>query len=151
MRRYQSRKKSRCEICRIRFHPNPRLGKRQKTCGEQKCQKAHRARYRRQYRKANRKIDWEYQAKRKDNRPPDYWKKYRDEHPDYVIRNRAASRLRRRLAKQGLQRQLDIVQVIEFPKRFETFRRFATSHRSLLQECFVIAPAIGKEIRPDPP
>lgn len=146
MGRYRSHKRSQCQICRVYFHPNPRLGKRQKTCGKQECQKTHRAKYRRQYRRANRKIDQEYQAKR----PPDYWKKYRTEHSDYVIRNRAASRLRRQLARQGLQRQLDIVQLIEFPKKLDTFREFATSHRSLLHQCLGTACLERKEVSSAP-
>jgi hypothetical protein len=45
--------------------------------------------------------------------------------------------LRKKLKKAGLQRQLDIVQLIDPPEKLATLVEFATSHRSLLEECRV--------------
>lgn len=132
-----SDRKSRCKGCGDWFPSHPRLGKRQRTCGKEACRKRYRARYRRRYRRVNRKEELGYQSKRKANRPLDYWKNYRASHPAYVLRNQAASRLRKQLGRQGLQRQLDIVQLVVFPKKIDAFRQFATSHRSLLRQCLV--------------
>ena len=109
MGRYRSNKRKPCAICRECIYPNPRLGRRQKTCGRQACKKAYRAQYRCRYRRKNRQIDREYEEKRSSKRPSDYWINYRKDHPDYVMRNRIATRLRKRLSKNGLQRQFDAV------------------------------------------
>jgi hypothetical protein len=39
------------------------------------------------------------------------------------------------LAQAGLQRQLDIVQVLDPPGYFDRFEGFAMSHRSLVEAC----------------
>ena len=130
-----------CYYCGNWFHPSPRLGKRQKTCGKDSCRKAHRARYRRVYRIQNPKEEREIQEKRKKDRPVDFWKQYRSTHPIYTSRNRANSKLRKRLAKVGLQRQLDIVQLIDPPAKLELVVGFATSHRYLLEQCLGKAAA----------
>ena len=124
-----------CDSCKSRFHPHPRLGTRQKTCGKASCRKQHRAGYRRQYRILNPQANQEYESKRRSLRAPDFWPKYRETHPAYAQRNRAQSRLRKKLKKCGLQRQLDIVQLVDPPEKLDQVVRFATSHRSLLREC----------------
>jgi hypothetical protein len=122
----------RCSHCKSWFCPSPRLKQRQKTCGKAICQRAYRASYRRQYRRKNPGPDREYEVKATTSRPKIFWKNYRKEHPASTQRNRDAARLRKRLLRAGLQRQLDIVQVIDPPGYFDDFHRFATSHRSLL-------------------
>lgn len=124
-----------CVSCGTRFRPHPRLGTRQKTCGKEACQQRHRAGYRRRYRIENPQVEQEYEQKRRSSRSPDFWKNYRKSHPAYTSRNRAQARLRKELAKAGLQRQLDIVQLIDPPEKLATVLGFATSHRSLLEEC----------------
>lgn len=104
-----------------------RLGDRQKTCGKDCCKKAHRARYRRQYRKTNAEIEKEYGSKRSVG----YWREYRSGHPEYVRRNRLRSRIAQRARRLGLQRQLDILEVVEFPEKIADVVEFATSTRSL--------------------
>lgn len=135
--RAQQRLQRQCVSCKSQFHPHPRLGTRQKTCGKDSCQRKHRAGYRRNYRRENLQADQEYESKRRKNRPSDYWKKYREAHPTYTQRNRAQSQLRKKLKKVGLQRQLDIVQLIDPPEKLDALIGFATSHRSLLEECRV--------------
>lgn len=126
---------SSCVSCKKKFHPNPRLGKRQKTCGDESCGQKQRAKYRNQYRKTNEEAERGYEAKRRAARGKNYWQRYRAEHPESTARNRAGSRLRRKLQKAGLQRQLDIVQLIDPIETLAVVVGFATSHRSLLEEC----------------
>jgi hypothetical protein len=124
-----------CVSCHERFSPHPRLGNRQKTCGKKSCCKAHRAAYRRRYRSEDPQAEQDMRQKQKNSRPSGFWKNYRRDHPLSTARNRANSRLRKQLAKAGLQRQLDIVQLIDPPEKLDRLVGFATSHRSLLWEC----------------
>ncbi len=123
-----------CSCCKKVFKINPRLGDRQKTCGEVACKKQHRSQYRRKYRKENEEVEREYQSKRKASLGSSYWREYRESHPEYAERNRRFSRLRKRLVKAGLQRQLDIAELIEFPNKLNSVTEFATSYRSLFDE-----------------
>ena len=136
-----SRLQRHCVCCHVRFRPNPRLRDRQKTCGKDTCRKEHRAAYRRRYRKRNPQAEQDIQKKRQESRPPEFWKNYRRDHPNSTARNRANSRLRKQLAKIGLQRQLDIVQLIDPIDKLDRILEFATSHRSLLRECLGISAA----------
>lgn len=126
---------ARCTVCKVSFVPNPRLGGRQKTCGKAECRRAAHAKYRRGYRKVNRDVEAEYQEKQRLSRQDGFWLRYREAHPESTERNRANSRLRKKLQKEGLQRQLDIVQLIDPIEKLDAVVRFATSHRSLLAEC----------------
>lgn len=117
----------RCTICHDKFSPSPRLCERQKTCGKACCRNAHRARYRRRYRKSNDDAEKEYRSKRGTG----YWREYRAGHPAYVRRNRLRSRVAQRVRRLGLQRQLDIVELVEFPDKIDVIVEFATSTRSL--------------------
>jgi hypothetical protein len=127
--------RSRCAECKEPFRPHPRLGKRQKTCSKKSCQLSYRARYRKQYRRENALGEIDSQEKSKSSRTPDFWKNYRKDHPVSSERNRAQTRLRKQLRQAGLQRQLDIVQIVDPSGYFDRFQAFATSHRSLLKEC----------------
>jgi len=124
-----------CDCCHERFLPSLRLRDRQKTCGKATCRKSYGAAYRRRYRNVNLQAEQDIQKKRRESRPRDYWKKYRQDRPIATARNRANSRLRKKLIKAGLQRQLDIVQLFDPPGKLDALVRFATSHRSLLDEC----------------
>jgi len=125
----------RCVCCKKSFKPNPRLGQRQKTCGDSKCRLFQRARYRRRYRDDNSEAEAGYRNKQKEFREPGFWKAYRETHPESTERNRANSRLRKKLKKAGLQRQLDIAQLVDPPGNLEAVVEFATSHQSLLRKC----------------
>ena len=125
----------RCCECKKLFRPHPRLKERQKTCAQRVCLLSYRARYRKQYRRANLEGEQDSQAKAKESRGADFWKTYRRSHPQSTERNRAQTRLRKQLRQIGLQRQLDIVQVIDPPGYFALFQGFAMSHRSLLESC----------------
>ena len=126
---------SQCSECQKSFRPNPRLKARQKTCMLKACQLKYRARYRKRYRGENSGPDKEYREKSKANRPARFWKNYRKSHLQSSERNRLNTKLRKKLKRAGLQRQLDIVQVIDPNGYFDQFLGFATSHRSLLRAC----------------
>lgn len=132
---------SRCVECKKKYSPSPRLKVRQKTCGEPLCRRRHRAKYRRRYRSQNPEVELESRKKIQASRSDDFWKTYRKQHPLTTARNRKLTRLRKRLARAGLQRQLDIVQVVDPPGYFDLFSGFATSHRSLIEECRVMRAA----------
>mgnify|MGYP001597113402 FL=1 len=125
---------SKCPYCLNHFKPSFRLKGRQKTCGAEACRRRHRSRYQRRWRKINSSVEAEYQAKRKLNREKDFWKGFRRTHPEYEKRNRYFARLRKGLRREGLQRKLDIVQVVESPNKLVGFAEFATRHRSFILE-----------------
>lgn len=126
-------KRACCSECKQTFLPHPRLKLRQKTCTLRACQLKHRARYRKRYRGENPGTEKEYRDKVKANRPASFWKQYRKKNPQSSERNRLNAGLRKKLVRAGLQRQLDLVQVLDSPGYFELFVGFATSHRSILE------------------
>lgn len=84
-----------CAACHRLFWPraqNPG----QLYCSDPECQRARR----RQWQKSKRQNDPDYlenQAKAQRSwakRNPDYWRRYRERHPEYVARNRAQQTLR---------------------------------------------------------
>ncbi len=81
--------KRRCAACRKLFHPRPQSPA-QKFCSSAQCQRERR----RRWQKARRVADPDYrdndvQANRQwRRRHPDYWREYRRQHPQSVIRNR---------------------------------------------------------------
>jgi hypothetical protein len=113
--------RKRCGICHENFTPHPRLGDRQILCGDANCRKEYLRRYRRRYRLRNLSIEQEYQTKRSGQRPADYWRVYRQAHPDYREREKTNAQRRKRKnlgieflsSQQGSQRQLDILQPLE--------------------------------------
>ena len=123
-----------CPYCKDAFKAHHRLKERQKTCGKLACKKQHRKYYQRKYRKLNKESELEYQLKRKQKLPKNFWKVWRSKNQKYVLRNRARSNLRKKLLKHGLQRKLDIVQVTESKEYFSNFCEFATRHRCLVME-----------------
>lgn len=133
--------RARCLNCKKVFRPNARLKIRQKTCGRPECRRDHRAAYQRRYRKENPELEREYREKRRQWLSPDFWKNYRQAHPESTKRNRTQSKLRARLKREGLQRKLDIVQVIDPPGIFDRYCEFATRHRSLIEELADISAA----------
>jgi len=135
------RLRTRCSECKKFFRPHVRLKDRQQTCAEAACRRRMRARYQKKYRELNPNLEREYGEKRKQNLTPDFWKQYRRSHPASTKRNRDSSRLRARLKREGLQRKLDIVQVIDPPGLFDSFHGFATRHRWLIEEVAGISAA----------
>ncbi len=86
-----------CEHCGEGFTPHRRLGKRQRTCGKDVCRQWLAAENKRQWIKNNREYyagPEEQQRLRQWAADRTYWKDYRRTHPDYVERNRMATRER---------------------------------------------------------
>lgn len=107
-------KKRRCKFCRRWYLPDPRTYRRQIACSIPDCRNARR-------RQANKR--WQLQrpgyqhyrrAKVRDwaGNYPQYWRRYRANHPDYVHRDnlrRVLSRKKSRLsAKQDAIRQISV-------------------------------------------
>ena len=85
----------RCACCRRIRRKNPRV-KKQKYCGDKRCQQARKNKWQREkleadsdYRAGKRESQ---RAWREDN--PDYWKQYRARHPGYCKRNRDLQHIR---------------------------------------------------------
>lgn len=127
--------KPKCSFCKNKFIPNVRLRERQKTCGLESCRRAHRSQFQRRWRKINYVIETEYQTKRSECRGRNFWKEFRKSHPESTNRNRILTKLRKSLKREGLQRKLDIMQVVEDAGKIITFGEFATRHRSILLRC----------------
>ncbi len=119
-----------CCVCEVRFHAHVRLKNRQITCGAKKCQKKRHHQTLKKWRRANSG----YQKRREYHEG--FWKKYRRDHPQSTKRNRDQAKLRARLKRKSLQRNLDILQAAEFPKHSEAFTGFATLHQSSIKLAF---------------
>jgi len=103
-------KKKKCPFCPASFIPNSRLGERQKSCGRSPCQKALKAANNRRFRDRNPEYYRQDFARLKDwlVGHPGYLQAYRQSHPDYVDKNRAAQRQRDRRKKSRLDIQAQL-------------------------------------------
>jgi hypothetical protein len=103
-------KRIRCRYCKRLFIPDPRVGERQKTCGDPACQKAHKAGNNARWREKN--PDYfhnDYPRVRQWlDEHPGYLKAYRASHPEYVENNRVARRVRYRRKKLRVDIQAEI-------------------------------------------
>jgi hypothetical protein len=101
IRRYLPMKivKKRCEICRKWFMPDPRTYKIQKCCS--KCRKKRKAQTDKIWRENNPGYDKYRKDKKREwaRAYPDYWRKYRAEHPVYVEENNKRRSSRHKKAK----------------------------------------------------
>jgi hypothetical protein len=92
----------RCRYCEQNFHPS-KYQPTQLVCSQPDCQRRRRADYHRQKIAA----DPEYRQVCRDSpqkwrfRNPDYWRRYREKHPEAVERNREQQRLRDRKRRLG--------------------------------------------------
>ena len=81
--------------CQRLFLPNPRV-KNQRFCGRAQCRRYSKKQWRRQ----KMKEDPDYRLNHLDSQKswleknPDYWRRYRSRHPDYVLHNRVLQRER---------------------------------------------------------
>lgn len=104
----------RCEFCHRWFLPHPRTYRQQRSCSKPECRKK---------RKAEAKKNWwqknpGYNKGRKTKirawakRYPDYWQKYRREHPDYVKkdnkRRHTSHKKEKNAAKQDAIREISV-------------------------------------------
>lgn len=103
-------KRKRCRYCKRLFIPDPRVGERQKTCGDPLCQKAHKVENNTRWRGRNPgyfKNDYP-RIKQWLDQHPGYLKQYRQIHPEYVKKNREARRVRYRRKKLRVDIQAEI-------------------------------------------
>jgi uncharacterized protein YeeX (DUF496 family) len=84
-------KRRRCPHCRILFNPDPRLKKRQKTCGRKECRRNQKAETNRKWRLHHQDYFQGIYAQRREvyGTRAKYKKEYRKRNPDYVRRNAA--------------------------------------------------------------
>lgn len=103
-------KRKRCRYCKRLFIPDPRVGERQKTCGDPLCQKAHKAKNNARWRRKN--SDYFHndypRVKRWLDQHPGYLNHYRQTHTEYVKKNREARRLGYRRKKLSVDIQAEI-------------------------------------------
>lgn len=108
-------KKKRCEICHQWFSPHPRAPH-QRCCSNPACQKKRKVRANKNWNQKNpgygkgRKLKIRAWAKEY----PDYWRKYRKEHPDYAARDNRRRRSARQQAKNAAKQ--DAVRKISLEK-----------------------------------
>jgi hypothetical protein len=87
----------RCRYCEKAFQPS-KYQPLQLVCSQASCQKQRKSAYRQQ----KLTVDSEYRQVCQDSsrkwrsRNPEYWKKYREKHPDAVAQNRESQKLRDR-------------------------------------------------------
>lgn len=103
-------KSKRCRYCKRLFIPDPRVGDRQKTCGDPLCQKAHKVENNALWRSRNPDHFRKDYPRVKEwlDQHPGYLKQYRETHPEYVKKNREAQRVRDRRKKLRLDIQAEI-------------------------------------------
>jgi hypothetical protein len=95
----------RCRYCENTFQPS-KYQPQQTVCSESACQKRRRTEYRQQ----KLKTDEEYRQVCRDSsrkwrsENQDYWKRYREKHPEAVAQNRE-----RQQGRDGKQRLLDLL------------------------------------------
>ena len=109
-----------CKACRQPFRPRPQNPD-QCFCSAAACQRERR----RRWQAAKRQSDPDYRENQKHaqkawaERNPDYWRTYREQHPEYVARNRARQR-ERALGRAGVAK-MDASKA-EIPLRSGTYR-----------------------------
>jgi hypothetical protein len=99
-----------CPYCNTRFTPHPKVGKRQKICGEAACKAALKSKNNRLWRQRNPDYYSNGYSRLKDwlEQKPGYLKEYRESHPEYVKKNRDAQRVRDRRKKLHLDIQAQL-------------------------------------------
>lgn len=117
-------KRETCCICLHYFIPHPKVGARQKTCGNPVCQRIHKKNNNAQWRLNNPDYDKNDYGRVKAclEKNPGYLKRYRQTHPEYVQKNRDAQRRRDKAKKLHLDIQAklnrqpsEIINQLEIP------------------------------------
>jgi hypothetical protein len=91
-----------CKHCQSPFRPHYKVPD-QKYCSSRTCQKARR----REWQKQKLQEDDAYKENQRDaqlawqKKNPDYWRNYRNKHPDYVERNRRMQKKRNYNSRHG--------------------------------------------------
>ena len=128
--------------CRSLFFPNPHV-KNHRFCKKKNCQRFRK----RQWQRQKMKNDPDYQDDKREaqlcwvERNRDYWRRYRDQHPEYVKRNRFLQRERdrrrrlRNLAKMDASEQISLVKPGSYylvPAKEDLAKMDISSHKYFL-------------------
>ena len=81
-----------CMVCGGVFMPDPRVGSKQKVCGQGVCRKERKRRANARWQVANRGYRDQKKMRLWAAHYPGYWRAWRAGHPDYVERNRVQTR-----------------------------------------------------------
>lgn len=137
-----------CTNCGEKKQANPRLKGDQKYCGDQPCQRARKA----EYQRTKMAKDADYRAKQiacvkkwQKHRPlHQYMKEYRENHPEYVERNRLLQRIR----NQKRHWQADLARQYEKIVKMDTFES-----QSIKTTTYIMTPyemdTFGKIVKMD--
>ena len=125
-------KKRRCRHCGCLFEVCGKV-KKHEYCKKKKCRKARKRRWQKekmqrdaQYRNDQKQAQKDWMAKN-----PDYWKRYRDNHPEYTRRNKKAQRLRNRAILKKKSRIEEIAKMDAMsPEKFLKSGRYLLYHAS---------------------
>lgn len=103
-------RKRRCPYCKALYFPEPRIKDRQRACKERECQRRRKQESQRRWVKRNPGYFRNRYPNTKEwlSAHPDYLKRYREIHPEYVRCNRETQRHRDRRRRKGCGRMLDI-------------------------------------------
>ena len=126
--------------CRRLFIPNSHVHN-HRYCSKKDCQRVRKRHWQRQ----KMKDDRDYRLDHRDSQQnwikenPDYWRRYRSQHPEYVARNRLLQRerdtRRRNLAKMDASEKVSFVKpgtYYLFPTRSDLAKMDTSSHKYLL-------------------
>lgn len=99
-----------CPYCKTSFTPHVKVGARQKTCGSPECKKALKSENNKRWRRRNADCCQNDYPRVKEwlDQNPGYLKQYRQDHPEYVQKNREAQRVRDRSKKLRLDIQAQL-------------------------------------------
>ena len=133
-----------CCHCGGYFIPDPRQ-KHSRYCGKPVCQRARKAAWQREKIRG----DPDYQANQKRCRQdwckahPDYWKEYRQQHPDQARRNRDLQRVRN--ARRGSRSRGDPTGTKgSMIVKMDASKPFGTSGKATFSGQFWLVPVIAK-------
>ena len=133
-------KRKTCCICPTSFIPHRKLGDRQKTCGDPECQRTNKRNNDARWRRNNSKCTQNDYPRVKAwlDEHSGYLKQYRQDHPEYIQKNRAAQKRRDRQRKVRLDIQAKLnrqpSEIVEQSKRIST-----VSHLDIQDE-FILKP-----------
>ena len=102
----------RCACCKRIRRRNLRV-KKQRYCGDKRCQQARKSKWQRERQQA----DPDYRANKRESQQvwrqnnPGYWKQYRRRHPGYCKRNRQRHRIRERNRRKNASYNDDLVKM----------------------------------------
>ena len=93
--------KKRCSVCGKWFRPDKRTLKHQTCCRKASCRKKRKARANKSWRTRHPGYDKSRRLKKRDwaQKYPDYWRRYRQEHPEYRARDNRRRQTSRKRAQ----------------------------------------------------